>query len=108
MVYFEINRENGNQPAEAVIRCIEEDRKGILLDETHAPPEYFDLSSGLLGKLLHKLSSYRLPLALVVSQPEKYSKHFQSFLAEANRGNEIQSFATPEEAKLWLEKKRSS
>jgi len=102
MVYLEINQENGKHPADAVIRCIEEEQNGILLDESNAPGEYFDLSSGLLGELLHKLSTYRLPLALVVSRPENYSDNFQSFLTEANRGNAIQSFANRDEAEDWL------
>ena len=103
MTYLEINPTNGKDPANAVIRCIEEERKGILLDEASAPGEFFDLSSGLLGELLHKLSTYRLPLAIVVSQPEKYSTPFQSFLAEANRGDEIRSFASREGAEAWLQ-----
>ncbi len=79
MIYLEINQDNVKRPADAVIHCIEESRKGILLDEASTPEDFFDLSSGLLGELLHKLSIYQLPLAMVIFRPEKYSKNFNLF-----------------------------
>jgi hypothetical protein len=103
MRYFEIDRSSKLEPAEMVVKCIEEGAASILLDEASLPAGYFDLSSGLLGELLHKTSTYRIPVAIVVQDPKRYSANFQSFLQEANQGNSIRSFATKKAAIQWLE-----
>ena len=103
MIFFEIDRSSKLEPAEMVVKCIEEGAESILLDEANLPQEFYDLSSGLLGELLHKTSTYRIPVALVVNDPERYSANFQSFLLEANQGNSIRSFVSREDAIQWLE-----
>ena len=103
MNFFEIDRSSKLEPAEMVIKCIEEGAESLLLDEANLPQEFFDLSSGLLGELLHKTSTYRIPVALVVQDPKRYSANFQSFLREANQGNSIRSFSSRQDAIQWLE-----
>jgi hypothetical protein len=103
MKYFEIDRSSKLEPAEMVVKCIEEGAASILLDEASLPAGFFDLSSGLLGELLHKTSTYRIPVALVVQDPKKYSANFQSFLREANQGNSTRSFPSRKDALQWLE-----
>jgi len=103
MKYLEIDRANKLKPAEMVVKCIEEGAESLLLDEANLPQVYFDLSSGLLGELLHKTSTYRIPVALVVQDPKRYSANFQSFLREANQGNSIRSFSSRQDAIQWLE-----
>ncbi len=100
--YMQFDPETHSNPAEVVIKCIESGTESILLDESSVSTEFFDLSSGLLGELLHKMSIYRMKLAIVVSEPGKYSQSFQSFLCEANRGNSIRSFSSRQEAINWL------
>mgnify|MGYP006278408605 CR=1 FL=1 len=82
--------------------CIEGGYSSLLLQEDQLPPAVFDLSTGLLGELLHQLSKYRIPLALVIQDPEEYSDSFQAFLREAHHGRSIRSFASRKEAADWL------
>ena len=87
-----------------VIKAIESGAESILLEESKIPGEFFDLSNGLLGELLHKMSIYHMKLAIVISDPSKYSDNFQSFLCEANKGSSIHSFLTRQAAINWLMK----
>lgn len=103
MGYFEIDGTSNLTPTEMVLKCIEEGAHSLLLDEASLPEGFFDLSSGKLGELLHKTSTYRMSVALIILDPERYSAHFQAFLREANRGNSIRSFSTRQEAIQWLE-----
>lgn len=102
-MYIELERDDALDPADALARCVESDAQAILLDEPSTPPELFDLGSGLLGELLHKLSIYRIRLAGVVPDPEVHPTRFQEFVREANRGSQFRFFTTREEAIAWLE-----
>lgn len=104
MSYYHPKSEMDFNPQELFTACVEKGAGGILLEEDHLPPAVFDLSTGLLGELLHKLSVYRIRLALVIEDPEQYSHPFQAFLLEANQGTMIRSFSNPESAADWLEK----
>jgi len=102
MKYLEFDPKRQLKPADIVIDCIEQGAQSILIDEDAVPAECFDLSSGWLGELLHKMSVYRIPLAIVIKDPERYSLHFQSFLREANQGNSIRSYKSRSDAIRWL------
>jgi len=104
MKYIQFDFNKHKNPADLVNRCIESGAKSVLLEESKIPDKFFDLSSGLFGELLHKLSIYHIKLAIVVSDPDTYSKSFQSFLNEANQGNTIHSFSSRQSAINWLEK----
>lgn len=90
-------------PAAVVTGCIESGCGSLLLDGGRLPPKFFDLSSGLAGELLHRLSTYRILLAAVVPDPTRYSESFQDFVREANRGRSFRFFRTRDEALQWLE-----
>lgn len=102
-MYLELTRDDALDPARALARCVESGAQSILLEESAAPPELFDLSSGLLGELLHKLTTYRIRLAGVVSDPGVHSARFQDFVREADTGAQFRFFATRERAIGWLE-----
>ena len=94
-----------NEPFDAaalVTRCIESGADSLLLDEAALPPEFFDLSTGVAGELLHSLAKYRLRLAAVVRDPAQHSAPFQDFAREATRGTQFRFFASRNDALAWL------
>jgi hypothetical protein len=93
---------------EAVRTCIEYGATSMLIDRKALPPEFFDLSSGVAGALLHRLSVYRMRLACVVPDTTEFSSTFQAFMRESNRGSEYRFFPSRDEAVAWLENSASS
>lgn len=103
--YFEPeNDTNGGvfDPTGIVTGCIESGCSSLLLDFAGLPAAFFDLSSGLAGDLLHRLSVYGIRLAAVVPDPSRYSEPFQDFVREANRGQRFRFFPDRDEAVRWL------
>lgn len=86
-----------------VAACIESGTDSVLLDQNALSPSFFDLSSGVAGELLHRLSVYRIRMAAVVADLSVYSEPFQDFVRETNRGNQFRFFRNREEAVQWLE-----
>jgi hypothetical protein len=101
--YFEVTPIGPFDPTAIVTSCIESGAASLFLDEASLPPEFFDLSSGLAGELLHRLSIYRMRMAGVVPDPTAHSANFQAFVREANKGQQYRFFATRQEAIGWLE-----
>jgi hypothetical protein len=102
-MYFEAEAAPSFDLASIFTGCVESGADCLLLDEPALPSEFFDLSSGLAGELLHKLGTYRMRLAGVVPDPSIYSERFQDFLRETNKGIEFRFFTTRQEAVDWLE-----
>ena len=90
-------------PTAIVTSCIESGADALLLDEQSLPADFFDLSSGLAGELLHRLSIYQMRMAAVVSDLTVHSLHFQAFTYEANKGDQYRFFSTRQQAVRWLE-----
>ncbi len=103
MKYLEAQAGDPFDPTALLTRCIEADTEFLLLDEAVIPADFFDLSSGLAGELLHKLTTYRVRLAGVIPDPSIYPARFQDFVREANRGSEYRFFSTRQAAIDWFE-----
>jgi hypothetical protein len=103
--YYELHvPDGGSLDATAVAtRCVESGAGAVLLDRAALPPDFFDLSSGAAGELLHRLTLYRIHVAAVVPDPSRCSGPFQDFVREANRGSQFRFFPTRDEAIHWLE-----
>jgi len=101
--YFEVEPTTPLDPAAILSSCVESGAAAVLLDEPALTPEFFDLSTGLAGELLHKLGLYRIRLAGVVPAPSAHPTRFQEFLRESNTGKAFRFFATRPEAVAWLE-----
>jgi hypothetical protein len=103
--YYEIDgrQHDAFDPTAVVTRCIENGSRTLLLDAPALPSEFFDLSSGMAGELLHKLSLYGIRMAGVVADPSIHSDAFQSFHLETNRGSQVRFFPTRAQAVEWLE-----
>ncbi|MCB8966118.1 MAG: DUF4180 domain-containing protein [Chloroflexota bacterium] len=74
----------------------------LVLDEAHLHPNFFDLSTGLAGALLLKLSNYRVQTAVVADLQAIKSARFQELIRESNRRGPIRFFNTAAEAEDWL------
>jgi hypothetical protein len=101
--YFEAHAADKFDPTQIFRDCIENGAASLLLDHPALPVEFFDLSNGLAGELLHKLSVYHMCMAAVIPDLTVHSASFQAFVSEANRGEQFRFFPTRQEAVDWLE-----
>ena len=101
--FFEARATKHFDPAQIFTDCIENGAASLLLDRPALPAEFFDLSTGLAGELLHKLSVYHMRMAAVIPDLMDHSVNFQAFASEANRGKQFRFFPTRQEAIDWLE-----
>jgi hypothetical protein len=99
---FEPGAQFGFDPRAVVAGCIESQSRSVLMDAGVLPPTFFDLSSGVAGELLHRLSVYRIRMAVVAAELTSRSEHFQDFVRETNRGNQVRFFPTRDDAVEWL------
>jgi hypothetical protein len=99
---FEGARIDPEHPDHIVTACIESGARRLLLDSAALPPEFFDLSSGVLGALVHRLSLYGIRMAVVVKNLDTHSMSFQAFVREANSGQQFCFASTREVAVQWL------
>jgi len=100
--YFEPSGEVAFDPRVVATGCMESGMGAVLLDADAIPPEFFDLSTGVAGELLHRLSTYRFRLAAVVPDAAVHSRAFQDFMRESNRGRQFRFFETRALAIAWL------
>lgn len=101
--YFQVKPSLPFDPTVIVTSCGESGADSVLVGEDALPPDFFDLSSGLAGELLHRLSIYQVRMAAVVPDLSAHSSHFQAFVLEANQGDQFRFFSTRQEAINWLE-----
>ena len=95
--------EEGSFDTTAIVTsCIESGARAVLFDAGVLPPAFFDLSSGMAGELLHRLSIYGIVMAAVLPDPARCSRTFREFLLETNRGKQFRFFPTREGAEAWL------
>lgn len=90
-------------PIAAVTLCIESGAGSLLLDRSSMPAAFFDLSTGVAGALVQRLTNYGIRMAAVVPDRASHSRAFQQFAAEADHGSLFRFFATREQAIRWLE-----
>lgn len=101
--FFEDDSAQPIDPVGAVIRCIEQGSRALLIDRAALPDAFFDLSSGIAGELAQKLANYHVRMAGVVPDLSAHSPRFREFAAETSAGTQLRFFATREEALAWLE-----
>ena len=101
--YYEAKPGHPFDPQAVFTSCVESGAQALLLDQAALPAEFSDLSTGIAGELLHKLSTYRIRLAAVLPDPTLHSPRFQDFVRESNKGNQFRFFATRRDAVEWLE-----
>jgi len=82
--------------------CGEIDASRIMLEEATFHPNFFDLSSGLAGAVLLKLSMYRVKTAVLANLSAIKSQRFQELIRESNKRGPIRFFDTRTTAEAWL------
>lgn len=73
-----------------------------LLMDTNLPPEFYDLSTGLAGEILQKVSNYHIRLAIVGSFDMVRSERFRELMTESNKGRSVYFAHTREAALAWF------
>ncbi len=100
---FEGHPINTAAPGGVVTACIENGADRLLLDSSALPPEFYDLSTGVLGVIVQRAMQYDILLAAVVTDLETRSDSFQKFVREANLGGRLHFAGSRNEATLWLQ-----
>ncbi len=93
---------NEEDVLELIAYCGENDTDRLLVHERNLIEDFFDLHSGLAGKILLKLSNYRIILAAVISRDRIGNGRFYEMVLEANRGRELRVFESRAEAVDWF------
>lgn len=75
-----------------------EEAQHLVLHEGNVTPQFFDLTTGVLGDILQKCSNYRFRLALVGEFDKYGSNSLRAFIAESNRSGHVLFVKTLEEA----------
>jgi len=76
----------------------------VLIYSDNLPPEFFELKSGLAGRIMLKFSNYRIRVAAVIPNDQISQGHFEEMVSETNRGNQFRVFPTREAAMDWIVK----
>jgi PadR family transcriptional regulator AphA len=85
-----------------VAACGENGTSRLMLHAENLTEDFYQLQSGLTGKILLKFSNYRLRVATVLT-PELVNRgRFRDMAVETNRGNQFRIFFDRPSAELWL------
>ena len=101
---YKANTDGAFDQTAIVASSIENGHHALLLDSTTLPREFLELSSGVLRALFHRLTLYDIRMAVVIPDTTVYSRPFQDFIKEANRGKQFYFAPTREKAVNRLEK----
>src|SRR5215831_15352966 len=75
---------------------------GVILAETDLSPEFFDLRTGLAGELFQKFINYRIPVAIVLPDPDAYGERFSELAREHSSHGMVRFVRSLNEATEWL------
>jgi hypothetical protein len=75
---------------------------GLILTEKDLGPDFFDLRTGLAGELFQKFVNYRIPVAIVVADPNVYGERFSELAYEHRNHNMIRFVRSTDEAQAWF------
>jgi PadR family transcriptional regulator AphA len=87
---------------ELVAFCGENETDRLLVYGESLPMDFFDLHTGLAGKILLKLSNYRIFLAAVITPDRIGNGRFYEMVCETNRGREFRVFGNRADAIEWF------
>jgi PadR family transcriptional regulator AphA len=94
--------ENEGDALDLVAACIENDTNRLLLPEGILPPEFYELRTGLAGKILQKFVNYSIRVAAVVDPEMVNQGRFREMVVELNQGRHFRIFDNCTEASEWL------
>lgn len=73
----------------------------IIWHQSHLPETFFDLSSGMAGEILQKISNFRMKLAIVGDFSKPNSRSLEAFITESNKGKQVRFASSLEEAQCF-------
>ncbi|MBO0939830.1 DUF4180 domain-containing protein [Fibrella sp. HMF5335] len=76
----------------------------LILHQGNLTANFFDLTTQLVGEILQKFSNFRVRLAIVGDFSSYSSKSLQAFIAESNKGGQINFVSSIAEALIKLSK----
>jgi PadR family transcriptional regulator, regulatory protein AphA len=79
--------QNEQDALDLVAACGENHTNLLLLHSDNLPQEFFQLRTGLAGRILLKFSNYYLKVAAVLTPEQVNQGKFQEMVLETNRGN---------------------
>jgi PadR family transcriptional regulator, regulatory protein AphA len=105
--FLECNMDGGviNDEAEAldlVALCGENQVDTVLLQTQNLAPGFFDLKTGIAGRIMLKLSNYKIRVAAVLPSDTTNQGRFYEMVLETNRGNQFRVFAKYADAMEWI------
>lgn len=74
----------------------------LILNEKDLEEEFFDLSTGFAGELMQKCVNYGQKIAIIVSDPMRYSSSFQDLAKEHRNHPHIRFVKNETEAKFFV------
>lgn len=75
-----------------------------LVYSSNLPEEFYNLKTGLAGKILLKFSNYSVILVAVIPSEKIGSGYFYEMVLETNRGNAFRVFPNRDEALNWIKR----
>ncbi len=82
--------------------CYEAGANRVLLEQDRLHPDFFDLKTGVAGALFHKLTTYQVKTAVLLSPTFPLNDRFQELVRECNRRGAIHFFYELPPAETWL------
>jgi PadR family transcriptional regulator AphA len=83
---------NDQDAVDLVAACGEAETALLMLNNGNLPDEFFDLSSGLAGRILLKFGIYSIRVAAIISPDRVQHGKFPEMMIESNRGNDFGVF----------------
>jgi hypothetical protein len=77
---------------------------GLVLAEADLSPSFFDLKSGLAGELFQRFVNYRVPLALIITDPAVHGERFNELALEHRSHPMVRIVVDGGEAAAWIAK----
>ncbi|PZM66817.1 DUF4180 domain-containing protein [Paenibacillus dendritiformis] len=85
-----------------VALCREHDLDFLMLHGEALSEDFFNLRTGVAGRMMQKFITYSVKTAVVIPDPSVNKGRFKEMVAESNRSNQFGVFASREDAESWL------
>lgn len=82
--------------------CGVEDTASVLIWHTNLNNDFYDLKSGLAGKVLLKLAIYKIRAAAIIPPEIIGNGRFYEMVIETNRRDDFRVFSSRDEALTWF------
>ena len=99
--YYEVPR-GADARFDPVRAAIESGTPRVLADDGVLPDAFFDLSTGVAGDIVQRLTMYGVRMAIVVRDRAARSESFRDFAREADKGGSFRFFPDRAQAEAWL------